>query len=232
MKNTVFKRQNPVYAIKMATEIELKAHIEDKEAVKRLLFDKAVFLWAFEKEDTYWFQEPPSCPGFPRSGIRLRREKCTLPDGSEKISCLATYKNKEKRDGIEINDEKEFEIVSKPDQNGPEFEEFLLCLGLKPGISKKKRGWAFSREGINNPAVEQQGIKPSPRITAELCEVEGLGWFVELEILTDNADNGKDAYAESRKRLLDFLYSLGIKKEAIESRFYTELLKGSKPLSI
>ena len=180
----------------MVTEIELKAHVTDFEAIKLVLSEKAEYLGVFEKEDSYWFLEKNSinCKEY-----RLRKEKRVI-DGIEKSACFIGYKKKEVREEIEINDEREFEV--KP---GEVVEEFFQDLGLRPGISKRKRGWAYSWEGI----------------TAELVEVEGLGWFIELEIL--NNDSGESIKA-AKKRLLDFLSSLGIKKEALESRFYTEML--------
>ena len=182
----------------MATEIELKAHVQDNEALRRRLHEKADYLGAFEKEDTYWF----GSSGLPGSGLRVRREKRNLPDGTVKEAVFATYKVKEVRDGIEINDEREFEV--NPPQS---FEDFLKEMRLKPGFSKRKRGWAFLKDGI----------------CAELAEVDGLGWFVELEILVDNIQ--AETVAAARKRLLDFLFELGIGQEAIESRFYSEMLK-------
>ena len=180
----------------MATEIELKAHVTDSEAMRLTLSKKAEYLGAFEKEDTYWF------PG----GLRVRREKRTHPDGRMELLTLVSYKTKEVKDGIEVNDEREFEARPVGPHSESEFEEFLALIGLKPGIAKKKRGWVFSRDGI----------------TAELAEVEGLGYFVELEIV----DNGANpAIEEGKKRLLDFLAVLGIQKEAIESRYYTEMLR-------
>ena len=191
----------------MATEIELKAPVQDSEAFRRLLCEKAEYLGAFEKEDTYW----PGVPGLPGSGLRVRREKRTLPGGIQKEAVFAAYKTKEVKDGIEINDEREFEV-----NPGPVFEEFLKKMELKPGFSKRKRGWAFSKEGI----------------CAELVEVDGnsngfrsLGWFIELEILANNKQ--EKTLAEARTRLLDFLAELGIKKETIESRFYSEMLKST-----
>jgi len=187
----------------MATEIELKAHVRDSEALKRLLYEKAEYICAFEKEDTYW-SDPDEL--FPLR-LRIRREKHILPNGTGESRCVATYKTKEVRDGIEINDEREFEV-----NPAPEFEEFLRRKGLKPDVSKRKNGWAFSHEGI----------------TAELAEVKGLGWFVELEILADDihgAGSREEAFAAGKKQLLDFLAGLGIENEAIESRFYTEMLK-------
>lgn len=231
----------------MAIEIELKARVRDSDALRRRLGEKADYLYAFEKEDTYWnWREGqksrgvspvpearlPSGPARPR--LRIRNEKRALPDGRTESFTLATYKKKRLKDGVEINDEREFSV--NPVQ---EFEAFLVLAGLKPETAKQKRGWAFSRGGI----------------TAELLEVPPLGWFLELEIITgdrgalplsgrsitppadgadvaaDSADNGttsrasEEVFAEARKRLLDFLRELGITEKAIESRFYSELLK-------
>jgi len=195
----------------MAYEIELKAHVADFEATKRLLFEKAAYKWAFVKDDTYWF--PVRTPSERNSGeaaadllpagVRVRRESRSFPDGKEESFCFVTYKIKEVKDGIEINDEKEIEIRSA----SCEFEELLRRLGLKINITKRKRGWSFLHNEIN----------------AELTEVEGLGWFVELEILADN--NREETVVQGRKELMDFLDSLGIERGAIESRYYSEMLR-------
>ena len=191
----------------MATEIELKAHIQDSEALKALLFRKAEYISAFEKDDSYWVRAPGASASDPRTArLRVRGEKRVFPDGSEVSRIVATYKNKEVTGGIEVNDELEFEV-----QPGPAFEAFLERVGFTRDICKRKRGWDFFRDGI----------------TAELVEVESLGWFVELEILTNDihaANRGK-AVEEARAKLLGFLAELGISREAIESRYYTEMLK-------
>lgn len=194
----------------MAMEIELKAHIKDYDALKRVLLEKARYMGSFEKDDTYWYkvsagQKPGYAASAEGSVIRIRREKRSLPEGSEKKTCIATYKVKEVWDGIEVNDEQEFELVSSSGPEASAFEGFLRRMGLEAGFSKTKRGWAFYHDGINT----------------ELSEVVGLGWFLELEILLEgmhitNPENEK-------KRLLDFLDSLGIEREAIESRYYSEI---------
>ena len=184
----------------MVTEIELKAKVENSEALRILLIKKAEYLGKFEKEDTYWTLPRVLDPVPTR--LRIRMEKRTLPDGREESLTIATYKTKELRANIEINDEREFAV-----NPASEFEEFLTLMGLKPDIKKRKLGWAFSRDGIK----------------AELTEVKGLGWFVELEILTDNKE--ENTINEGKKRLLDFLSELGIEKKALETRFYTEMLR-------
>jgi adenylate cyclase, class 2 len=194
----------------LAIEIELKARVkgglQNIEALKRLLSEKAEYLCAFEKEDTYYF--PPSPSNIPRSGIRLRGESKTLPDGTVKKEAYVTYKTKEVRDGIEVNDEKEFEVCSSQYSPILVFDEFLKTAGLKPGFSKHKKGWAFSKDEIN----------------AELLEVEKLGWFLEMEIVVNDVENDR-TIEEKKKQLMEFLSDLGIEKDAIESRYYSEMLR-------
>ena len=216
----------------MATEIELKAHMskthasQEVESLRSILSEKADYKFAFEKEDTYFFPSGAS-ESFP-SGLRLRSERRTLPDGTEEFETLLTHKRKKVRDGVEQNDEKEFEIrpsscrtalnQAAVNQTAAEFRELLEALGLRPLTSKRKQGWAFSRNGI----------------IAELLEVTTLGWFLELEIIAADSheNNGQgtgidpeQSYAEGRQRLLDFLDSTGLARETIESRFYSEMLK-------
>jgi len=193
----------------MAFEIELKAHILDSEALKRLLFEKTTYERAFTKDDSYLYpgQTGERTTNPLPSGLRIRKENRIFPDGKEEALISVTFKIKEVKDGIEINNEREFEISSLPP-----FEELLKRLGLSAGHVKKKRGWAFTHNGIN----------------IELTEVEGLGWFVELEILADN--NREKTIAGGRERLFQLLDSLGIARDAIESRFYSEMLRSQAKL--
>ncbi|MDR0561587.1 MAG: class IV adenylate cyclase [Spirochaetaceae bacterium] len=182
----------------MATEIELKAHVEDREALKSAAASFARFSGSFEKEDVYWYG-----PGMiPKSGLRIRQETDTDPQGAVARSLAVTYKIKETRNGIEVNDEREFTVSDIGN-----FEELLRRLGLAPGTRKRKRGWSWDYEGI----------------AIELAEISGLGWFAELEILADN--DRPDTVAHARSRLLTLLRRLGIGEDKIETRYYTEMLR-------
>ena len=185
----------------MSTEIELKAHVQDSKALKALLFKTAEYSSSFEKEDTYWV----SGLALPIPRMRVRKERRSLHGGSVVQATLATYKIKEVRGDIEVNEELEFEV-----NPGQEFEQFLESLGFKPGVCKRKQGWAFSYKGI----------------IVELVDVEGLGWFIELEVILA-AGSREEAVEENRRKLLAFLDDLGISRDAIESRYYTEMLYGS-----
>jgi len=192
----------------MATEIEVKAHVQNIDVIKDRLYEKAEYSGAFEKRDVYWFGRGTS--DLTTTKLRVRKEKRSFANGNERSRCLVTYKAKEENNGIEINDELEFEV-----EPVDAFEEFLVKAGLRAGAGKIKRGWVFIKG----------------EITAELVEVDGLGWFVELEILAraspDDANaegNYEKTLTKAKETLLAFLDSLGIGREAIERRFYLDML--------
>ncbi|MDR2079414.1 MAG: class IV adenylate cyclase [Treponema sp.] len=183
----------------MAIEIELKAWVDNPEACKNILSLLAGPPLSFEKADSYWFFRKTA--DRPPPGIRIRRERS---GGKEEPATRISYKSKEVREGIEVNNEREFTV-----SDGAAFEEFLARLGFERDMEKHKRGWAWICGDI----------------TAELCELRSLGWFAELEILADN--DGPETVAAARKRLLELLGKIGIGEDKIESRYYTELLRRS-----
>jgi adenylate cyclase class 2 len=199
----------------MPIEIEVKARVEDPEALNESLSRLAPLpALSFEKDDCYW-TEPAywtAVPGggnggesLPRPAVRIRKERLVHPGGETEEKALVAYKSKEVREGIEINDEREF-AVSDPAC----FEGLLQRLGLEPGTLKTKRGWSWTIGALH----------------AELCEVSGpkrsLGWFLEIEILAESA--AEQIVADSRKQLLDFLDKLNIPRDRIEGRYYAKLL--------
>jgi adenylate cyclase, class 2 len=187
----------------MATEIELKVHIDDYAAVKERLSAVGVFCRSYKKFDTYWLPSQSDTPG-----VRVRRESGVDADGAAHESVLATYKKKTISGGIEVNHECEF-TVSDADL----FEEMLNCLGLCNAVRKEKEGWAWT--------VRSQNERQAP-ILAELSMVARLGWFLEIEIMT--ADNSEPTVEESRERLFALLEKLEISTDKIETRPYTTML--------
>ena len=187
----------------MATEIELKAHVNNPRELGIRLSQLASFAGTFEKDDIYYYT-PQNTSGMTDSlnyGVRVRKQTTTDRNGTVKETTLVTYKSKKVRDGIEVNDEREFEVSP-----GKAFEEFLGYLGCTEKIRKRKTGRTYDNNGM----------------TVELTEVEGLGWFAELEILTVDKDN--ETIAREKERLLLFLDRLGISGTSIESRSYAEIL--------
>jgi adenylate cyclase class 2 len=197
----------------MAIEIEVKAHVDDPQAIKSGVSLPASPPLSFEKDDCYWVPAGSLSGGVPKSGVRVRREKRRLPGNGDEEKTLVTYKSKEVRNGIEINDEREFTV-----SDTHAFEELLKRLGLKPGLRKHKQGWAW--------IFAENTAAGNGNIHVELCEVTGpdrnLGWFAELEILTDDA--GPETVSAARERLLNVLDKLRIPRENIEERYYSELL--------
>jgi adenylate cyclase class 2 len=188
----------------MAVEIELKAWVDDRFAVKEKLDALAFYNGEFLKNDTYWKREDTGAKAeaFPFSGVRVRKESGADAEGKAYSVITVTYKSKETRDGVEVNDEREFSV------SGAEaFEELLGRLGLKPAVSKRKSGFSWNYDGI----------------TAELTETAGLGWFAELEIIAGSGD--AETVRTARRRLLELLAKIGISEERIEPRYYTELLR-------
>ncbi|GAB1483755.1 hypothetical protein MASR2M78_25710 [Treponema sp.] len=181
----------------MSIEIEIKAWVEDTEAASKAISSFAVFKNSYAKDDEYW-QSPEHSFG---SGIRLRQE------GGVSEGAIVNFKQKEVRDGMEVNDEREFSV-----SDAQTFTELLRRLGFAPWIRKQKIGTAWDYQGI----------------TIELSEIVGLGTFVELEILEENDDRA--TVESARRRLLACLKRIGIKGENIEERFYTQMLASRKSL--
>ncbi|MDR1109063.1 MAG: class IV adenylate cyclase [Spirochaetaceae bacterium] len=188
----------------MAVEIELKARVDDPGGLQTRLCSFAGQGTAFEKWDSYWvFSEADRTDGTALpSGVRLRRETKTSPTGEVFKALWVTYKVKEIREGMEINDEREFSV-----SDGDMFEELLRRLGLKKDMEKTKTGRTWICDGI----------------TTELTDVAGLGWFVELEIIA--GDSKDETVTAARKRLLALLRKIGLEEDRIEPRYYTEMLR-------
>ena len=202
------------YAENMAktTEIEIKAHVKNSNICKKKLSAIAGEETAFSKDDTYWFA-PAVLHYF--SGPRVRQET-----KGKNIKTLVTWKNKEKRAGLEVNDEHELEISSEK-----EFEELLVLLGLKKQITKHKEGWAWYYNGITIELCKVSGsVKRNTKKSSSLKQnqVKNLGWFLELEIIA--GDDSDVTVSSAKNKLFVLLEKAGIEKESIESRYYAEML--------
>jgi adenylate cyclase class 2 len=189
----------------MSCEIELKARVENPEAVKKRLSGLGVWGGSYTKEDCYWKATPENSVS-PASGLRVRRESRRLPDGTVAAVCDVTFKTKEKRDGIEVNEENEFTV-----SDGDTFSALLVRLGLYEDYRKKKTGEVWTVDGI----------------TAELAEVGdsrcSLGVFLELEIIADR--NDPVTVKTARARLLRLLAGCGLGEDQIEPRYYAEMFR-------
>jgi len=129
-----------------------------------------------------------------RVDFRLRRQA----DG-----WLCTWKNKTISRGLEVNREREFELA-----DGPAFLELVERLGCRIFVRKNKQGKAW-RLG---------------RLTVELSNVEGLGWFVEVELLLPAEEAPRAELESAEAEIRGVLSGLGLAEADIEPRPYTAML--------
>lgn len=179
------------------TEIEIKAWVDNPEETEKVIRSFAEYTKELHKKDVYWACEKPDADGFIKVRIREDNEGVTV-----------TYKRKEVRGAIEVNDEKEFSISARKD-----FEVLLADIGFAPYTTKEKQTRVF--------ASTTEGGLP---VSIELSYIPPLGWFIELELLANNPDEAFLIRAEAE--LKAELRRCGIPEEKIEKRFYTELLHG------
>lgn len=170
----------------MALEIELKAWVSDPDCLREVLTARAGPGVPYDKQDTY-YRAPESAGAFE---FRIRRS------GS---GAVLTRKEKRIERGLEMNREQECSI-GDPDQ----LDALVRELGCTVFARKRKRGWAFTVDGL----------------TVELSDVEGLGWFVEIEALVDDGERRPEV--ETAIRAL--LSKLGIPQSFIEPVPYTTML--------
>lgn len=179
-------------------EVELKAHLRDPAAALAAVSAFARDEGPVDKADEYWHGPDWRLHRGSR-GFRLRSEG-GLP--------IVNFKTKRSEGGIEINRECEFEVSERG-----AFLEFVRRLGCEPFYSKRKRGRKFSFD---------YGASLASSATIEIVEVEGLGDFIEIEILLPDEEPRALALAQGEIRTL--LSRAGVDEADIESRFYSELL--------
>jgi adenylate cyclase class 2 len=178
-------------------EVELKAHLRDPEEVEKKVASFATFMGKFEKFDAYW-HGPDWRLSRGTKGFRVR---------TESGETIVNFKSKRCEGGVEINREREFK-ASDP----AILDEFFLRLGCEPFYTKRKRGSRYEVAASGSP-------RP---ITIEILELEGLGYFIEIEALLEDEAPASVALAQGEIR--GILARSGVDDSAIESRYYSELL--------
>ncbi len=183
----------------MNKEIELKARVTDPENLKTGLEQRYGDAVNFYKDDIYFLYKNIGGKAEGQA-VRLRRT-----DGEN----IVTAKRKTLSNGIEINDELEFSVG-----DGEAFLDFLTMTGASEWVSKKKSGWRFtSGEGRLNAVIE-------------LCDVESLGWFIEIEVVLDTAD--ADDLKAAELKIKSILAEMNISEDMIEPRYYSDMLLEKK----
>ncbi|NLZ69638.1 MAG: class IV adenylate cyclase [Spirochaetales bacterium] len=175
-------------------EIELKAEITNSEAIK-LTIDSLVNYVGdpIEKKDIYYKKPGESVPSF-----RIRKENDYI---------LMTTKNNKRVDGIETNEEIEFQVDMKYFDQTVRFAENL---GYEILIYKHKTGWQWIYDTIH----------------VELLYVDTLGWYLELEIVAKDLSQKE----EDVEKLYNFLRLCNIPKSCISNRSYQQMLQEQQVL--
>ena len=116
------------------TEIEIKAHVDNRDELIERLNSIATYTCCIQRDDFYWGKNDSD-----KNKIRIRKETGVPNDPREtRPETLVTYKRKELRATeqgatIEVNDEKEC-TISNPEP----IEAFLSDTGYKVVLKKHK----------------------------------------------------------------------------------------------
>jgi adenylate cyclase class 2 len=207
------------------TEIELKAHVDNRTQLISTLNTFSTFEGMVIRDDTYYKKDGIS--------IRIREETQSSQEADGNAgdkTYLVTYKRKELRTdatgtSIEVNDEKECE-VSSPEA----LVAFLTDTGYTISLTKHKEVMDWNLPlAITLDASTLQKLPPQIQTlsaTLELCAVPPLGDFLEIEILSPVHD--ETTVSMLHKVLEIMLEKTGIPQDRIEKRYYSEMLKPSK----
>ena len=130
------------------------------------------------------------------TSFRLRRDD----DGA-----VVTFKEKRPRNGVEYNREREFSVG-----DAEAFLELVERIGCVEYASKVKTGLEFRSDGM----------------TVELVRVDGLGSFLEIEIIEQTPDTA--VHEQAALKIRSFLRGTGISADRIEELSYVNLLRGKK----
>ncbi|MFO8057799.1 MAG: class IV adenylate cyclase [bacterium] len=176
-------------------EVENKARVDDLSAVEGRLPANARFLDHIDYADTYFtFRE---IEGYTYERFRLRE-----------FSHRAIVTAKEDIASVECATAREYEFeISDADA----FLNFVRLFGFRELIRKRKQGKRF--EVPSDLDGERAAI-------IELVNIEGLGDFVEIEVMVEN----EDRIERAESRVMALLAELGILESALEPRAYTLML--------
>lgn len=180
-------------------EVEKKAYLNNPKVLENIK-QIAEYQGYVEKQDTYYGpKEKKQVNAYQDSVFRIRKEK-----GRQILS----FKNKSFLDKTEVNQENEIDVSSIDKK---ELELFFDYLGYKSFIDKIKKSHIYIMRRENQFPV-----------TIEHNNIEPLGEFIEIEILT-----GDENDAPRARDLIDQIFNeIGITETDVENRYYIDLLSG------
>jgi adenylate cyclase, class 2 len=204
----------------MNYEIEMKAHVYNRQEVIDILNKIAVYGGHTQKNDTYYRLQKQFSQNSNQENqdnfqnyvtARIRQEKLTL-DGKTSTKFYFTYKRKELKkssDGkeIEVNEENEFTF-----DDDSALTLFFQDAGAQISLKKQKsvEQWNFFVDGEN--------------AHIELCTVPPLGDFLEIEII--KSENDAQIVKKCRNIIQKIFTECNIPLNQIEERYYRDMLKG------
>ena len=174
-------------------EVETKVKVFDLEKCKNKIVEISKYKGRQIKIDDYYTLE--NLKNYPKKSLRIRNH-----DGKWEINFKKRidYKN-----GIYAKKETEFNV-----KNSEDFLKLIEDFGFKKWLRKEKITYLY--EIKNNFHIE-------------LNEVKGLGWFMEIEYLTDEKGINK-----ARNEISNLMNKLGIERKLIVKEGYTKLLWDKK----
>lgn len=176
-------------------EVEKKARVADPEGMEKRLWRIGRPVGEIDYSDTYFTYSHVA--GYTDERFRLREH----PGGAR-----VTAKEEMEGGDAEVSLEREFEV------DDPEaFRGFAKMFGFRVLIEKRKRGKRFA---LNSVQDKESGP------FAELVEVEGLGWFIEIEVMVKDRSEVEGA----RRGIGRAFQELGVKDSSFEPRPYTLML--------
>ena len=168
----------------MASNIEIKARVDDFEALKaraEALSDQP--LQVIPQEDTFF----------------------NVDNGRLKLRILAP-------------DHGELIFYERPDQDGPKRSDYQLARTHEPENLKTALTLSLGVRGVVKK-IRYLYLVGQTRI--HLDEVEGLGYFMELEVVMH--DGQKDAEGQSIAE--ELMHKLGVREEALIEGAYMDLIE-------
>lgn len=176
-------------------EVEIKAHLPDSRRMEELVRDKGRILGGIDYCDTYYTYG--HVRGYSSERFRLRRS-----GGSATV----TAKEKVEVRGVEASREHEFKV------DDPEaFKRFAAMFGFKVMVEKRKKGRRYLVGAGSGSDIDA---------TVELVEIEGLGDFIEIEVMVES----EKEVGKARERISEIMAELGIPESDLEQRPYTLML--------
>jgi len=172
-------------------EVESKIRVDDEKEMRKKIKKIARFVKKEVKRDTYYAIVKS---GYPKKAFRIRKVK------DDWVMNFKIWVKKYWDKHIVVKEEFEIEL-----ENKNSFLEFLRDLNFRKWVEKVKHCETYrTKEGV----------------TIELSKVVGLGWFMEIEVLST-----KKKILDAKKKIRKVFGDLGIKGYGmIDNTGYTKML--------